>query len=292
MNLQESKLNCQLPCLQLVAEGIAQGPPVSITRRTKLMIRRHLSPDKERSFKNYTNKCMNRLSEITGTSTKPSAHSTGGPCYQLQAGDWVRVRSREEIESTLNRWNQVRGCGFMPEMAEFCGTTQRVFKSMKRFVDERDLKIKKSFGIVLLEGVTCRGTAEFGSCDRSCLHFWRQEWLEKIPLESGPPSDFSSPTQVEGDFVRVRPLDEVEATLDENRQLRGCTFMPEMADYCGTSQRAVKAMNRFVDERDLRVKSSSGIVLLKGVFCHGRSESVTCDRSCPVLWREEWLDMV
>jgi hypothetical protein len=65
-------------------------------------------------------------------------------------------------------------------MEQYCGTTQRVFRRMERFVDERDLRVKKSRGIVLLEGVMCEGTAEFGPCDRSCLVFWREEWLEKL----------------------------------------------------------------------------------------------------------------
>jgi len=69
-------------------------------------------------------------------------------------------------------------------MAEYCGTTQRVLKLMKRFVDERDLRVKKSSGIILLEGVMCKGTADFGSCDRSCFYFWREEWLEKVDEKS------------------------------------------------------------------------------------------------------------
>jgi hypothetical protein len=72
----------------------------------------------------------------------------------------------------------------MPEMAEFCGTTQRVLKPMNRFVDERDLRVKKSGGIILLEGLMCQGTAEFGRCDRSCFYFWREEWLEKVARKS------------------------------------------------------------------------------------------------------------
>ena len=68
----------------------------------------------------------------------------------------------------------------MPEMVEYCNTEQRVHKVMQRFVDERDLRVKKVNGIILLEGVLCQGTADFGSCDRSCFFFWRQEWLEKI----------------------------------------------------------------------------------------------------------------
>ncbi len=61
-----------------------------------------------------------------------------------------------------------------------CGTTQRVLQPMERFLDERDYKVKKVKGLVLLAGVICRGTPVFGRCDRCCHLFWRQEWLEKI----------------------------------------------------------------------------------------------------------------
>jgi hypothetical protein len=180
MKLEETQLNCQIPCLQLAGEGIAEVPPGSLSRRMKLMVRRRLNPSKERALKNRTNDLLNRFYELIGRNTKPSASSGGTPSARLEAGDWVRVRSLKEIEATLNNWRQLKGCTFMPEMAEYCGTTQRVLKPMKRFVDERDLRVKRSNGIILLEGVMCRGTAEFGSCDRSCFVFWREEWLEKI----------------------------------------------------------------------------------------------------------------
>jgi hypothetical protein len=57
----------------------------------------------------------------------------------LKPGDLVEVRSKEEIEATFNHWRQLKGCSFMPEMGQHCGTVQRVLKPMKRFVDERDL---------------------------------------------------------------------------------------------------------------------------------------------------------
>lgn len=40
--------------------------------------------------------------------------------------------------------------------------------------------MKKTRGIVLLEGLMCQGIEGLGACDRSCLFFWREEWLEKI----------------------------------------------------------------------------------------------------------------
>ena len=109
----------------------------------------------------------------------------------LERGDLVRVKSKEEILKTLNRWNQLKGCSFMEEMEAYCDTRQRVLKRVERFLDERDYRIKKCRGIVLLEGVICQGTKDFGGCDRSCFFFWKQEWLEKVntPSEGGLPGE-------------------------------------------------------------------------------------------------------
>ena len=48
------------------------------------------------------------------------------------------------------------------------------------FMDERDYKLKKARGVILLENLICNGTPTFGKCDRCCFLFWREEWLEKI----------------------------------------------------------------------------------------------------------------
>ena len=184
MKLEETQLYCQIPCLVRVAEGKGKVPTQSITRTIKLMIRRRLSPKKERAFKNFTNDLAERFYNLIGRESKPSSNLIKNSLSGLEAGNWVKVRSLKEIEATLNHWGQLRGCAFMPEMASYCGTTQRVLKPMNRFVDERDLRVKKSKGIILLEGVMCQGTAAFGSCDRSCFVFWREEWLEKIEEKS------------------------------------------------------------------------------------------------------------
>ena len=127
------------------------------------------------------NDLMTLFCRLTGREIRPAAELLDfAVAGNLQAGDTVRVRSREEIERTLNYWHQLRGCTFMPEMARYCGTVQRVLKPMARFVDERDLRVKRARGIVLLEGVLCGGTADFGPCDRACHLFWREEWLERI----------------------------------------------------------------------------------------------------------------
>lgn len=168
---------CQIPCLQHISKGYAEVPPESLSRRLKLAIRRRLTPRQERTLKTHSNNLVNKF---TGRNKRPSAPATSSTTTNLKAGDLVRVRSREEIQATLNHWRQLKGCTFMQEMWPYCNTTQRVLKPMERFVDERDLRVKKCKGIILLEGAMCQGTAEFGSCDRSCFFFWREEWLEKI----------------------------------------------------------------------------------------------------------------
>lgn len=98
----------------------------------------------------------------------------------LEAGDRVRVRSREAIQASLDIWGELRGCGFMSDMWQYCDTEQRVLKPVRQFLDERDYRLKKTSGMVVLQNVICQGMEEYGGCDRACHFFWRNEWLEKL----------------------------------------------------------------------------------------------------------------
>jgi hypothetical protein len=117
------------------------------------------------------------ISELFRARTKAEHRSRD---IHLQATDLVRVRSPEEIQITLNRWNQLHGCAFMEEMWHYCGTIQRVRKQVRVFLDERSYLTRRSKHLFILENVICEGTKDFGPCDRSCFFFWREEWLEKI----------------------------------------------------------------------------------------------------------------
>jgi hypothetical protein len=180
MQLNETDIGCQLPNLARMATGPAAVPHESLSRRIKLEIRRRVSPSRERALRIQINNLMNRFARLWGRPTRPTAPPEALVASSLQVGDVVCVRPLAEIQATLDNWGQLKGCGFMPEMEQYCGTRQRVYKRMERFVDERDLRVKRSKGIVLLEGVICEGTADFGPCDRSCLLFWREEWLERV----------------------------------------------------------------------------------------------------------------
>lgn len=163
---------CQIPCLPRMAQGrIAPDPQPLILR-----IKRTLAVPWNYYAKRWL-KMAYRQFVAPKTQTKTLPLSALG---SLNAGDHVRVRAWEEIEATLDPFKELKGCAFLAEMEQFCGTTQTVLQVMERFLDERDYKVKKARGIVLLAGVLCRGTPVFGRCDRCCHLFWREEWLEKL----------------------------------------------------------------------------------------------------------------
>lgn len=169
MERERLRTECQIHGLQQMSEPLGRVESAwQLRNRLRRILKRRL---------NYA---LNWFSELAAkrrvASTLEATAAAGG----LQAGDRVRVKSREAIQTTLSRWNELKGCSFMEEMQAYCGTSQRVLKRIEKFLDERTYRIKKCRGIVILEGVMCEGTKDFGACDRCCFFFWREEWLEKI----------------------------------------------------------------------------------------------------------------
>lgn len=170
---------CQIPSLARFAEGVVTDDPLPLVKRLK----RALAQPWNYQVKPGLKRLFHLLEGSPTRAASAPAAAAGSRTVPFVAGDIVRVRSREEIESTLDRWKELKGCAFLEEMWQYCGTTQTVLQVMERFLDERDYKVKKCRGILLLEDVTCRGTPVFGRCDRRCFLFWRMEWLEKAAAE-------------------------------------------------------------------------------------------------------------
>jgi len=159
------KLNeCQIPCLSEIAEGKADIGPQPLMNRLKQAL--------AKPWNDYVKKKLKKCFTLFNNDNAKIIHTP--KTLDLKAGDLVLVRSTKEIKATLNCWKELKGCAFMENMWQYCGTTQRVLQSMERFLDERDYQLKKCRGIVLLEGVLCRGTPVFGRCDRCCHLFWRE----------------------------------------------------------------------------------------------------------------------
>jgi hypothetical protein len=105
---------------------------------------------------------------------------------KLKVGEWVQVRSKAEILSTLDSKGQLDGMPFMPEMFAFCGRSFQVYKRAHKTCDTvfpvRGRRVDEAVHL----NTRCDGSAH-GGCQASCLIFWKQAWLK--PLSGGPLED-------------------------------------------------------------------------------------------------------
>ena len=110
---------------------------------------------------------------------------SGGPGFR--AGDWVEVRSRDEILRTLDGKGRLESMPFMPQMFEYCGRRLRVAKSAHKTCDtiSKVSSGRRVSGAVHLEGVRCDGRA-YDACDAACSIFWKQAWLKRADAPEEP----------------------------------------------------------------------------------------------------------
>jgi hypothetical protein len=294
-------------------------------------------------------------------------------------GDWVEVRSREQILATLDRDGNLDGLPFMPEMAGHCGRRHRVQAVMTKICGGGEgMRAVLGEPLLLLDGLRCDGTSH-GLCSRACTLLWRPAWLlpspgapegahrqgddaradwpyrtqeeggayvcqatalpnatlwistaEKVKralddVRSGEWS-FGSlvavyaqtlshraaallrrlwgaiggrrPTPVEslalrpGEWVQVKRLTEILATLDRHNRNRGLEFSRYMIPFCGGTYRVSARMENFIDERTGTLRKLQNTVLLEGVSCGGETTSGPCRRAEYLYWREIWLRRV
>jgi len=114
------------------------------------------------------------------------------PKLDLQPGEYVRVKSLEEIARTLNAEGRNKGLWFDREMFPFCGKIFRVRQRISRFIDERDGKlVELKNEAITLEGVVCSGELSLRRwfCPRAIYPYWRESWLERVeaPAQTGTP---------------------------------------------------------------------------------------------------------
>jgi hypothetical protein len=166
-----STIPCQIHCVGQISEPMSVGD-ILWQRGHRL----------KRIFKRRWRFLCNSFSKTAVKQQAMLDHGIKSCSQGLQPGDMVRVRSAAEIQATLNKWHQLKGCSFMEEMRPYCNTMQRVLKRIEKFLDERDYMMKKTKGIIILDKVFCQGTKDFGACDRTCFFFWREEWLEKMEV--------------------------------------------------------------------------------------------------------------
>jgi hypothetical protein len=106
----------------------------------------------------------------------------------LQPGEWVRVKSREEIEATLTKEGKNRGLYFdIDEMVPFCGRVMQVRGRVTQIIEEHTGRMLRfPNDCIKLEGAVCSGERSTGRffCPRKIYAYWREAWLERV---CGPP---------------------------------------------------------------------------------------------------------
>lgn len=126
-----------------------------------------------------------------------------------RVGDWVEVRSKEEILDTLDGNGELDGMPFMPEMFAFCGKRFQVYKRAHKTCDTVfPIRGRRLHQTVHLE-TRCDGSAHDG-CEASCLIFWKEAWLKpigkKVSWPQLPAPGASSTFRCTESVVRTRAL--------------------------------------------------------------------------------------
>jgi hypothetical protein len=96
-----------------------------------------------------------------------------------------------------------------------------------------------------------------------------------------------------GDLVRVKPYQEILATLDTRNSNRGLSFDAELVPYCGKIYRVKTRVDKFIDEKTGKMRHlRTPAVMLEGVTCKSRycGQRMFCPRSIHSWWREIWLE--
>ena len=95
-----------------------------------------------------------------------------------------------------------------------------------------------------------------------------------------------------GELVRIRPLEQIMATLDTGLRNRGMGFDVEMARFCGRTARVKARATRCIDERSGRMLTMQNpCIILEDIVCEG-AFSANCPREYVCWWREVWLERV
>jgi hypothetical protein len=121
------------------------------------------------------------------TGAIPAGQPTPTSALNLQPGELVRVKSYQEILTTLDTESKNRGLLFDKELVPFCGSIYRVRARIDKFIDEKTgtMSTMKTPAI-MMEDVWCQ--ARYSSCrlycPRSIYSWWREVWLERVSESS------------------------------------------------------------------------------------------------------------
>ncbi len=98
-----------------------------------------------------------------------------------------------------------------------------------------------------------------------------------------------------GERVRVASADRIRQSLDDSDRADGCLPMDQMLRFCGSEFKVLRVVENVFDEHRLKMyRTNSPLYILEGIICDGIIPSFDhrCDRSCYLLWHEDWLENI
>jgi len=129
----------------------------------------------------------------------------------LKAGEWVEVRSKEEILATLDKRGCLDNLQFMPEMLQLCGKKYRVYKRADKTCEyTQGWSIRRVTNAVHLDGVRCDGSDHDG-CQASCLIFWKEAWLKRASTDVVTTGALRQDSGSREQLVSICTIDDIRA---------------------------------------------------------------------------------
>lgn len=102
----------------------------------------------------------------------------------LEPGDWVEVRSGDEILQSLGSRRMHRGLSFGGDMYEKCGRRMRACGKGDRLIEEGASRLRPVQDAVILDTSVCD---RYFGCARGMPFLWREAWLKRAA--PGPSSN-------------------------------------------------------------------------------------------------------
>lgn len=176
------------------------------------------------------------ISELNSSKSASSgAPVKGGSTLDLKAGEWVEVRTWDEIRATLDAHGRLQNLPFMAEMLQYCGRRFRVFKRADKTCDYiQGWSIRRMTDTVHLEGLRCDG-AEHDGCQAGCLIFWKEAWLKR-PDTVAASTGVVKPSQLNGSGSVDELFATAKTTASKGEVVYSCqgTDVPRFTSYMST----------------------------------------------------------
>ncbi len=126
---------------------------------------------------------LNRLRSVFGIAPIGTIRGPRGPHSKgdldLQPGEYVEVRSIDEISRAVGPSSKNRGLLFEPDMVAFVGKKFEVEFRIERMISEETGKMVHLTNTVALKNVHCSGLCT-NNCPRAQALYWREAWVKRV----------------------------------------------------------------------------------------------------------------